>query len=181
MSRSEDAQLVRATLRGDHRAFEALVDKYQKPILNVAFRMAQDPDDAQDITQTVFIKAFEKLDTYNPRYKFFSWIYRMAINECINFLNQKKPYEELDPKLVSPAKPPDVLVDEHELSAIVGAALMRLPIKYRTILVLKHFEHLSYKDISYIVDTPVKTVKSRLYTARQQLKNVLMKQGLLTP
>ena len=81
----QDQALVRQCLDGHTRAFEALVDRYQKPLFNVALRMLDDAQDAEDITQTVFIKAFEKLATYDDRYKFFSWIYKMTVNEALNF------------------------------------------------------------------------------------------------
>ncbi len=179
MTNGDDWQLVQACLQGDTKAFETLIERYQKPIFNLALRMVRDTEDAEDVTQTVFLKAFEKLNTFNPKYKFFSWIYRMTINESINLLNQKKPHDVLDGRLPLMEKTPDEQYEQEELVELIGAALMRIPVDYRAVLVLRHFGHLSYREIGFVLDAPEKTVKSRLYTARQQLRDVLLKQGLL--
>ncbi|NIS25637.1 sigma-70 family RNA polymerase sigma factor [candidate division KSB1 bacterium] len=165
-------------MNGNTQAFEAIVDRYQEPIFNAALRMVDDYDDAQDIAQLVFVKAFEKLNKFNPKYKFFSWIYRMVINESINFLSQRKQHEDLNVNLVAKERTPDQQFENLELSAKIQTALMALNIEYRAVVILKHFEGFSYKEIGYILDTPEKTVKSRLFTARQQLREVLVKQGV---
>ena len=84
MSRDEDVELVRRCRAGERAACETLLAEYEKPVYNVAYRMLHNVDDAQDVTQTVFMKVFENLDRYDPRHRFFSWIYRIAINESIN-------------------------------------------------------------------------------------------------
>lgn len=178
MPEQDDLELVRACLTGDTRAFETLVERYQKPIFNAALRMVTDFDDAQDITQTVFVKAYEKLNTFKPKYKFFSWIYRMAVNESINFLNKKRRHENLDMNLSTKDRSPDQHVATAELERVIGVALMSLSVEYRAVIVLRHFENFSYRDISYILNTPEKTVKSRLYLARQQLREILLKRGI---
>lgn len=180
MTEQDDLMLVRQCLEGNTKAFESIVDKYQKAIFNVAFRMVSDYDDAEDIAQSVFIKAFEKLATFNPKYKFFSWLYRMAVNESLNFLNQRKRLQELDKNFVSKTKRPDEAYDDIELSQNIQNALMHLKPDYRAILVLKHFEDFSYEEIGYVLGIPEKTVKSRLYTARQLLKDILLKKGIVT-
>ncbi|MDX1555360.1 MAG: sigma-70 family RNA polymerase sigma factor, partial [Xanthomonadales bacterium] len=91
-----DQALIERCQRGDRRALEELLQQYQRPVFNVALRMLGNSDDAADITQTVFLKAFENLDHYNPEHKFFSWIYRIAINESINQINREKRTEPLD-------------------------------------------------------------------------------------
>ncbi|MFQ5824372.1 MAG: RNA polymerase sigma factor [bacterium] len=179
MTEQDDFKLVRECLEGNPKAFELIIDKYQKPIFNIALRLINDYEDAQDITQSVFIKAFENLDTFNPKYKFFSWIYRIVVNESINFLNQRKHLEKLDKNFISKEKTPEEHYYEIEMCERVQDALMDLQIYYRTVIILRHFEDLSYREISYILDTPEKTVKSRLFTARQLLRNILLKKGIV--
>jgi RNA polymerase sigma-70 factor (ECF subfamily) len=179
MSEQADAMLVTQCLEGNTRAFESIVDKYHKIIFNVALRMVNDHKDAEDITQSVFVKAYENLRSYNPSHKFFSWIYRMAINETLNFTKQKKRLEELNPSIISRDKSPSEKYDEIELRDNIQKVLMDLEIDYRVVILLKHFEEFSYKEIGYILDIPEKTVKSRLFTARQLLRDLVVKKGLV--
>jgi len=93
MIANNDTDLVQECLAGNTKAFEALIDKYQKKIFNIVYRMTGNDDDAEDITQSVFIKVYEKLSSFNPKYKFFSWLYRIALNESLNLMNQKKDWQ----------------------------------------------------------------------------------------
>ena len=174
----DDTKLVKECLGGVTRAYEQIIDKYQKPIFNVAYRMICNREDAEDITQAVFVKAFEKLVTYNPRYKFFSWLYRMAINESLNFIDQKKHLQDFDEKLVSLEKTPEELYDESEIQQNIQEALMSLKLEYRIVVVLRHYQDLSYHEIAQILDVPEKTVKSRLFSARQLLRDILLKKAV---
>lgn len=173
-----DLLLVRQCLEGDVKAFESIVDKYQKIMFNVALRMLNNYQDAEDITQSVFVKTFEKLDTFNPNYKFFSWLYRITINESLNFLNQRKQFKELDKGLISNEKTPEEQYQENEASRNVQRALMDLKLEYRTVIILRHFQDLSYREMGNILQLPERTVKSRLFTARQQVKDILLKKGI---
>ena len=171
----DDNALVRECLKGNSDAFEALFDKYQKPIFNIAFRLIKNFDDAEDITQTVFVNAYENLKTFNPNYKFFSWIYRSAVNNSLNLISSQSRKEELNQNLITKEKTPEEIVNEIELSENIQDALGELDINYRIVIVLKHFMSFSYEEISDILEVPEKTVKSRLYTARQLLKDILIK------
>jgi len=155
------------------------VDRYQKVIYNVAIRISGDYDDAEDITQSVFIKVWEKLDTYKPKFKFYSWIYRMAINESLNHIKKRKQQEELDPGMLSEQHTPDQAYAESELSRQIEDALMEVDTHYRMVLVLRHFQNCSYREMAYILNIPEKTVKSRLFTARHILKELLLKKGMM--
>ncbi|MFQ5708881.1 MAG: RNA polymerase sigma factor [bacterium] len=179
MVEQDDFSLVRQCLGGHARAFEKIVDKYQKTVFNVALRIVNDCQDAEDIAQTVFVKAYENLRAYNSNYKFFSWLYRMAINESLNFINQRRRFEPLDSNFVAKAKTPDQKYEQTELSQNIQDALMDLKIDYRVVIILKHLEGFNYKEISYILDIPEKRVKSRLFTARQLLRDLLIKRGLV--
>ena len=174
-----DKELVERCLQGSEKAFETLVDRYQKVVFNVAYRMLDDYDAAEDITQTVFIKGFEKMRSFNPKYRFFSWLYRIAVNETLNYINQRKRLVELSPNIVSDRKSPEREYREAELSRKMEEALMELDPKYRIVLVLKHFRECSYQEMSVALQIPEKKVKSRLFTARQLLRLVLVERGIV--
>ena len=178
MIEEADSLLVRQCLRGDTRAFGAIVEKYEKTMFNVVIRMVNNYEDAQDIAQSAFVKAYEKLRTFDSKYKFFSWLYRIVVNESLNFLDQKRNFEKLDESLISKEKTPEEAYDRVEAGERIRDALLDLKLEYRTVLVLKHFQNLSYQEISYIVDVPQKTVKARLFTARQLLREILLKKGI---
>jgi RNA polymerase sigma-70 factor (ECF subfamily) len=173
MSNSRDQELIERCQQGDRRALEELLGYYQRPVYNAAFRMLGNPQDASDVTQVVFLKVFEHLDRYDPKYKFFSWIYRIAINETINQINRGKREQMLDEQQVSGDRGPAEKTEAALQSMRVQEALMTLQEDYRMVVVLRHFSELSYREISEALHIPVVTVKSRLYTARQQLKDCL--------
>lgn len=173
MHNSRDQALIRRCQSGDRRALEELLEQYQRPVFNAAYRMLGNPEDASDITQAVFLKVFEHLDSYNPEYRIFSWIYRIAINESINQINRGKRDEALDERQPSTAPGPVEQTEMDDASRRVQDALMTLQEDYRMVIVLRHFSELSYREISEVLHIPEITVKSRLYTARQLLKDQL--------
>lgn len=179
MSENVDAARVRACLAGDPRAFEALVGQYEKPVYNVALRMLRNPEDARDIAQTVFLKAWQNLSSYDPQYKFYSWIYRMAINESLNALRSRgRGDEPVDERLPSEdAGPADLLAEAQGREAVL-AALERLKPEHRAVIVLHYFAELAYEDMGEVLELDPKTVKSRLYSARQVLKDHLAGRGV---
>ena len=176
MHKDEDAALVNGCKRGDRRAMSQLVSHYQQPVFNAAYRILGNLDDAADATQTVFLKVFEHISDYDEKFKFFSWIYRIAVNECLNQLKKRRPQESLDDSQVSPWQGPAEELDSNWLCERVQDALMSLGDDYRTVVVLKHISSCSYQQISEILQLPEKTVKSRLYSARQLLKKALEKE-----
>ncbi|HWP82932.1 MAG TPA: sigma-70 family RNA polymerase sigma factor [Bacteroidota bacterium] len=178
MSDSQDASLVDQCLQGNRRAFEVLLDRYQRTVFNVVYRIVKDVEDAQDITQSTFVKAFENLRSFNPKYKFFSWIYKIAVNESLNHLNQRKRTTELNEDIVSEEDDPEGSLNNVDLSEKINDCLMKLSPEYRVVIVLRHFQDLPYHEIGQILDLPEKTVKSRLFAARQALRRHLMRKGL---
>jgi RNA polymerase sigma-70 factor (ECF subfamily) len=178
MVNSRDHALVERCRRGDRQALEALVAEYQKPLYNAAFRILGNPDDAADATQATFLKAFENLDGYDPQYKFFSWIYRIAINESINQFKRIRKQEPLDEGEAADDPGPDDALAAGDLSREIQDGLMALNQDHRTVIVLRHFSEFSYRQISEILQVPEKTVKSRLYSARQQMKDQLVANGV---
>jgi RNA polymerase sigma-70 factor (ECF subfamily) len=172
MSDGDDVQLVRRCLRGDTEAYEVLVRRYERVVFNVAYRMVGRYEDARDVAQTAFAKAYEKLGTYDPQYRFFSWLYRIAMNESLNLLQRRRSYQPLDATLADSTSPQEEVV-ARERSQLVQRALMSLSPDYREVIVLRHYLELSYREISAQLELPEKTVKSRLYTARQRLGELL--------
>jgi RNA polymerase sigma-70 factor (ECF subfamily) len=174
MSKSDDSDLVLRSRNGDSRAFEALLVRYEKPVYNAAFRMLSNADDARDVTQTVFLKAFERLDSFDPKYRFFSWIYRIALNESVNCLNKRGRSEELTREPETETRGPDAEMEQELRNRQIQSALMTIKPDYRSVIVLKHFLDCNYVEIAQILDIPEKTVKSRLYSGRQLLKDALV-------
>ena len=160
-------------MHGDRGAFEALLVEYEKPVFNAAYRMLNNRDDARDVTQTVFLKVFENFGQFDPSRRFFSWIYRITLNESINWLGKENRLEPLLFDAADEGKGPQQELESARVSAGVQAALMTIKTDYRTVVILKHFLGCSYVEISEVLEIPEKTVKSRLYTARQQLKDAL--------
>jgi RNA polymerase sigma-70 factor (ECF subfamily) len=173
MSKTDDTKLIERCMDGDRGAFEALLVEYEKPVFNAAFRMLNNRDDARDVTQTVFLKVFENFAQFDPSRRFFSWIYRITLNESINWLGKDNRLEPLLYETADEGKGPYEEVESARVSAGVQAALMTINTDYRTVVILKHFLGCSYVEISEVLEIPEKTVKSRLYTARQQLKDAL--------
>ena len=154
-----------------------MVREYQKPLYNAAYRILGNPEDAADVTQAAFLKAFENLHRYDPDYKLFSWMYRIAVNEALNQLKRSKPQQPLDERTADDHPGPDAEAEARYLSREIQDGLMALTDQYRTVIVLRHFSDFSYRQISDILEIPEKTVKSRLYSARQLMKDHLLAHG----
>jgi len=175
---STDIELVERYRRGDRAAFTELVIRYQKPLFNVAFWTVRRVEDANDIIQEVFLKVAERLNEYNPQFKFFSWIYRIAVNESLNMLRRNRREETLDEEHDLPAADsanPERQVGDAQLSGRIRGALMHMMADDRMVLSLRHFSECSYQQIGQILQLDEKTVKSRLFEARQRLRGKLGK------
>jgi RNA polymerase sigma-70 factor (ECF subfamily) len=172
----DDQSLVQRCREGDKDAFGELVVRYQKPVFNAALRMLHDPQDAMDVSQTTFLKAFEHLDGYDPGFKFYSWIYRIALNESFNALNSRKAQVPIDDEEPDESPGPDRRVESEQTGRAIESALMSLTPELRSVVVLRHVMNMSYQDMGEILQVPEKTVKSRLYSARQLLREQLQPQ-----
>ena len=177
MARDNDAMLVEACLRGDRHAFDTLVDRYEGPLFSAAYRITGSVEDAMDATQNAFVNAYEKLHTFDPTYRFFSWIYRIAVNQSLNLVARRRDQAAFDED--SPAKEPNPseVFESTETRGHLKRALLNLEPHYRTVIVLKHLEGFTYREIGELLEIPEKTVKSRLFTARQRLRMILTQQG----
>lgn len=170
--------LVAACLAGDRNAFGQLVDAYQGKLYNAAYRITGSPADAMDATQGAFVKAYENLHTFDPSRRFFSWIYRIALNEALNILDRRRNVAQLEEEeLPGALADPEEACLEAEDGRCIHRALQCLTVDQRTVLVLRHFQGLSYQEIGEMLGISDKTVKSRLFAARHSLRTALLEQG----
>jgi len=167
-----DEALVARCLGGDVEAFESIVARYQRVLFNAAYRLLGDREDARDVAQQALVKAYEKLSSFDPRYRFFSWIYKIVVNEALNTRERRRPSAPLLADLPDTARIEETLVSR-ERSDSVQAALLRLRAEDREVIVLRHFAELSYAEIGETLGLAEKTVKSRLHEARQRLGRML--------
>ena len=168
--------LVERYRHGDREAFTELVVRYQGPVYNAAFWVVRRADDAADVAQTAFLKAAERIDDYDPRFKFFSWLYRIALNEALNLVRGRGREEELDEAIELPtaeADGPEEQLHAGQRSRRLHEALMNLSTSDRIVVTLRHFSECSYAEIAEILEIEEKTVKSRLFEARQRLRALL--------
>jgi len=175
----DDGVLVERARAGDGNALETLLIRYETRIFNVALRMVGNREDARDVAQSVMLKVVSSLDGFDAQFKFFSWIYRIAVNESLNFLGRRRPTTPLAEVAAARSEEPDGAAETAERRRAVQQALMTLSADYRAVVVLRHYLGASYAEIATTVGVPEKTVKSRLYTARQLLREQFARQGLL--
>jgi RNA polymerase sigma-70 factor, ECF subfamily len=176
VTEDNDLALVERCRRGDQSAFAELVHRYNRPLYNAAFRVLGHAEDASDVTQEVFLKIAERLDDYDPQYKFFSWIYRIAVNEAINVLRERQREVEMgedDEYFAADDINPEVRLGNAQISRRIQHAMMTLKVDDRVVLVLRHFSEHSYREIADILGIEEKTVKSRLFEARGRLGTLL--------
>ncbi len=186
--RPSDAELVAATQAGDPQAFGMLVERHQERLFNILLRVLGNADDASDVLQDAFVKAYTKLDSFRGSSKFFTWMYRVALNlACSHHRKTRRRRTEtsIDAMKSNVGQEPidlDGSPDERMLQAeqaeAVQVALLQLSDEHRQILVLREMEDCSYETIAEILEVPVGTVRSRLYRARLQMKDLLASPAL---
>ncbi len=180
-----DIELIKRALDGEQQAYAEILKKYRAPLYNLLYRMVRNKIETEDLVQEAFIKAFSSLASFNDDYAFSTWLYRIAINNCIDHFRKKKL------KTLSIDKPitmkngdikrefsdgtyrPDKSLLSKEKDKIIDDAIECLPPKYRTPIVLRHKEDKSYEEISQIMNIPLGTVKARIFRAREMLKKQL--------
>ena len=177
MDGRDEGDLVSRAKAGDTRAFDELVNRHIQVVYNLALRVVGNREDAWDLTQGTFLKAWRGLDGFDVRRQFFSWLYRIALNESLNQLRGRRPREALDERIPDPSPSPDSRVEDRERQEAVQGALMELDEGHRQIIVLRHFADLSYAELSGLLEVSQEKVKSRLFTARQMLGRILQRRG----
>ncbi|WP_448509200.1 RNA polymerase sigma factor RpoE [Immundisolibacter sp.] len=176
-----DLALVRRVQRGDKRAFDLLVTKYQLRVAKLVGRLVSDRSEAQDVTQEAFIKAYRALPNFRGDSAFYTWLYRIAVNSAKNHLvarSRRPPSDDVDitdgdvedaGAVVADLATPESYAARDQLQAALGRALAELPEDLRTALTLCEMEGLSYDDIARVLDCPIGTVRSRIFRARRAL------------
>ena len=175
----QETAWVAASQGGDALAFNRLVLKWEKAIFNLALRMLQDPDEAAEATQEVFLSAFKNIRRFRRDAKFSTWLYRIAVNHCLTRLRKRPPVHlslddsddnlALGKRLAAPnSHEQDLLCEESRTR--VRKAMQRLPAEQKAVVELKFFQDLTFEEISAICEVPLSTVKSRLYSGLESLK-----------
>jgi RNA polymerase sigma-70 factor (ECF subfamily) len=177
---SDDASLIAATLAGDSATFGRLVATYQDRLYNSLLRVLGSSEDAADIVQDAFVQAFTKLNTFRGTSAFYTWLYRIAFNLAMSHARRGRKTASLDgmksdvgeePMDGRPTAEADVM--QQERAELVHAALSELSMDYRQILVLREIDGCPYDEIAEILDLPVGTVRSRLFRARMEMRDLL--------
>jgi RNA polymerase sigma-70 factor (ECF subfamily) len=179
-----DETLVDEALAGDRDAFGALVKRHQRGLVNYIFRLVGSRDVATDLAQEVFLKVFVGLQSFDPRYRFTTWLYRIASNGAIDHLRRKQPKtlslsqppaEEgaPAPTLAGTDPTPDDVLRLRELESRLDRAIGELPPAYRQLILLRHRQHCRYDEIARITHLPLGTVKNRIFRAREILRGQL--------
>jgi RNA polymerase sigma-70 factor, ECF subfamily len=170
----EDADLIRQAARGSVEAYNLLVSRWEKRVYNYLLRLTRNREDALDLTQDVFLKAYQNLRKLDDPGRFAPWLYRIAHNEAYSMFRKRKPEADVDevvPESVeSEVRSGGSAVFPIELSLAVSSALGRLSADQREAVVLKIYQGFKFEEMSEILECPVSTVKSRLYTALELLK-----------
>lgn len=184
-SRGKPEGLVKSALDGDQKAYKALFEMYRQAIFHVTVKIVRNPEEANDLVQETFIKAFGSLKSYDHNYRFSTWLYKIAANCSIDFLRKRKidsmsldkpiPTRDGDVQMEIPDETynPEKGLRERERRFGIEEAIDSLPDKYREVIVLRHKEDRSYEDIAAVLKVPVGTVKARIFRARELLKKKL--------
>lgn len=172
----EDAQLVQDFIGGNHQAFNVLISRWQNKIHRFAYRYFASSDDAAEITQKTFIKAYQKLETLDDASKFGSWLYRIANNLCLDELKRagRRKSTSLEALKTAPqtklASSADEKLMRNEALVLLHKALLQLPNDQRMVVIMKEYEGLTFREIAEILDESENTIKSRMYYGLRALK-----------
>jgi RNA polymerase sigma-70 factor (ECF subfamily) len=182
----EEDVLVTALCQGVEEAYEILIQRYQQPVYNLVCRLLNDPSDACDIVQEVFLKVFRNIGSFRGNSSLKTWIYRIAVNEAYNHrrwfsrhqrqeiaMGAEEGMLSYEDSLADPGRTPFDQAADHETRALVEAALEKLNAKFRAAVVLRDIEDLSYEEIATVLDVSLGTVKSRILRGREALRKVL--------
>jgi RNA polymerase sigma-70 factor, ECF subfamily len=184
----EDAQWVALALAGEESAYRELLARYQRPVYSLILRMVQNREEAEDLAQDAFLKAFHALDRYNPQYRFSSWMFKIAHNVTVDHLRKRKgdfislsagaPDSrahggpgEVD--LRAPGESPQEFAENRALGRAIDGALAQLRPEFREAILLRHVQGHSYEEVAEIMDLPLGTVKTFLHRGRSELRTLL--------
>ena len=172
--RDDDREAILACQRGDRAAFDRLVDRHQRAIYRLCYRYVNNHEDASDLAQDSFVKAYKAIGRFRGDSAFSTWLYRIAVNTCLNFRSARRmAQEELSETLADPGAPVVQRMQERELSQQVREAVARLPEKQRATLILKIYHDLTHEEVAGILGSTVGTVKANLFHAVGNLRKML--------
>lgn len=181
----EDAELVKRAKAGDGKAYDELILLYKDAVQGIIFRMVRNKQEAEDLAQEAFIKAYNSINSFNEEYAFSTWLFKIATNNCIDFFRKRKlktqsmdqsiryKDDEIKQEYADPERTADKEMLASEKSQLIKAAIENLPEKYKTAILLRHTEEKSYDEIATLLDLPLGTVKARIFRAREMLKKSL--------
>jgi len=179
MKNSQIVVLVKECLEGDKESYSLIIRHFQQKVYDLCFHFLGTSQDAEDAAIEAFIKAYRALSDFNPQYAFSTWLFRIAVNHSIGVLRRQKREREYllaeaaNPTNLTEGKSPDTVFFNNSQQKALESVLPSLPVKYRTALMLKYRQDLSYKEISEIMDIPVNTVGSLILRAKQELREAL--------
>lgn len=184
-----EKKLIKRSAKGDIDAFEKLIEAHQKTAYNIALKMLRNSEDAKDISQQAFIKVFRYIDTFNFESSFKTWMYRIIVNLCIDYINKNKKNTvysldnpistekgEIRREIKDDTNMPENIIEKKETKELVHNAINKLDEIHRTIIILRDIEGFSYNEISEILDISIGTVKSRIKRGRDNLRIILKKE-----
>ena len=183
-----DLILVSEARNGDEKAFACLMNRYRDSIYYLLLKMVYNSSDAEDLTIEAFGKAFRNLDTYTPNFAFSTWLFRIATNNCIDFIRKKQsyptPFDYLQDNLDNVTMniqsdlpdPEELLINYQKISALKDI-INQLKPRYKRLIDLRYYKEYSYEEISKELNLPIGTVKAQLYRAKTLLYNILIKTG----
>lgn len=189
MTREEERALIDRVLSGETDAFEPLVAENQKQVYHLALRMLENPEDASDAAQEVFLRAYRSLDSFRAESRFSVWLYRLTSNICIDMLRAQRRRQTFSlsvgeeegevQELEIPDRrfSPETALERAQLREAVRQGLDKLALEYREVLVLREIQGLSYEEIGQVLGLETGTVKSRLFRGRQKLCKILLEDG----
>lgn len=180
---SDDLKLIADCLKGDNAAFGELVSRHQDRLYNTVLRLLDNAEDARDVVQEAFLHAYQSLHSFKGDARFFTWLYRIAVNTAISYKRKRKLVLRLQPTGdrigIDPVDPneasrPGRALDMAEQEKRVHEGLARLSVEHRSVLVMKDMEGMKYEEMAEILEVPVGTIRSRLHRARLELREILL-------
>lgn len=173
MSKQAELTAIKQVLGGDHDAYRVLVERYHKGLINHLYSVVGEREVAEDLAQEAFIKAFDKLDSYDSRYAFSTWLYKIATNKAYSHLRKRKHLPLYDAEQHQSDEDVSEKVERREQQRKVRASVQRLSNHYRAVVSLYYWQGLSYEEVALAVDAPVGTVKTWLHRAKNELREDL--------
>ncbi len=185
MNKRNDYEIVARAKDGDKKAYDELTLMYKDAVFSIIYRMVHNQQEAEDLTQEAFIKAYNSISHFNEEYAFSTWLFKIATNNCIDFFRKRKlktysmdksikyKDEEIQQEYADSEPTADKKLLAKEKSRTIKEAINQLPEKYRTAIVLRHHDEKTYEEIADVLNLPLGTVKARIFRAREMLKKLL--------